>query len=187
MFRKTVSSLVIACALSGTAALAQGVPAMLAADRFTLDAKISAVDPSSRKVTVTTEDGRKLSSVVGPEVKNFAQLKMGDTIRLEYSQALVVALKKGAGLRSREEITDQAQAAAGAKPGVVAMRDVHFMADITKLDAASGTLTVKTAKGRVLDLKITQPGLLDGYKAGDQVEGEFAQVLSIIALNPASR
>lgn len=67
------------------------------------------------------------------------------------------------------------------------MRDVHFMADITKLDAAAGTLTVKTAKGRVLDLKIAQPGLLDGYKAGDQVEGEFAQVLSIVALNPASR
>lgn len=32
----------------------------------------------------------------------------------KYSQTLVVALKKGAGLRSREEITDQAQAAAGA-------------------------------------------------------------------------
>jgi hypothetical protein len=100
---------------------------------------------------------------------------------------LVVALKKGEGIRSREETTDQAKAAASAKPGMVAMRDVHFTANITKLDATAGTLTVKTAKGRVLDLRITQAGLLEDYKASDQVKGEFAQVLSIVPLNPASR
>lgn len=187
MFRTSLAALAVAFTLWGCAAVAQGAPAMLVADRFTLDAKVTAVDLSNRKVTVVLEDGRRVSSIVGPEVKNLAQLKTGDTIRLEYSEALVIALRKGDGIRSREERADVAKAGAGAKPGAVAVREVHFVADIAKLDAAAGTVTVKTAKGRVIDLKITQPGVLDGYKVGDQVEGEFAQVFAIVALGSAPR
>jgi putative cardiolipin synthase len=66
-------------------------------------------------------------------------------------------------------------------------REVNFVADIVTLDASTGALTVKGAKGRPLDLKVKDPSVLKGYQAGDQIEGTFTQVLSIKDVGPAPR
>jgi len=164
---------------------AQGAPAVLVADRYATQYEVLAVDQATRKVTLKAADGITTSIVAGPEVRNFAQIKAGDRIRVEYAQALTVSLKKGGGVREKEERSDAARAAAGEKPAGAVMREVHFVADIIKLDAKTGALTVKGAEGRTIDLKVKDPSILKGYKAGDQVEGTFLQVLAIGDVGPA--
>jgi Cu/Ag efflux protein CusF len=164
---------------------AQGAPAVLVADRYATQYEVLAVDQATRKVTLKAADGTTTSIVAGPEVRNFAQVKAGDRIRVEYAQALTVSLKKGGGVREREERSDAARAAAGEKPAGAVMREVHFVADIVKLDARTGALTVKGAQGRTIDLKVKDPSILKGYQAGDQVEGTFLQVLAIGDVGPA--
>src|SRR5438094_8748286 len=39
--------------------------------------------------------GRELTITAGPEVKNFAQMKVGDQVNAEYLEALTLELKKG--------------------------------------------------------------------------------------------
>ena len=48
----------------------------------TATATIQAIDQNTRSVTLRTESGDEDTFTVGPEVKRFNQLKVGDTIRL---------------------------------------------------------------------------------------------------------
>lgn len=190
--KKAVVAVLTAAAMTGaivaTQALAQrtqDVPAVLVADSFVSESQVVAVDAATRKVTLKAADGSTSTVTAGPEVKNFAQIKVGDRIRVKYSQALIVALKKGGGVRVREETTDTAGAAPGQKPAGAAMREVHFVSDIVSLDAKTGALTVKGAQGRTIDLKVKDPAVLKGYAVGDQVEGTFLEVLAIGDVGPA--
>jgi Cu/Ag efflux protein CusF len=168
-------------------AAGDGVPAMIAASQATVQAQVTAIDLAARKVTLKAADGRLVTVPAGPEIKNLDKVKVGDTVAAQYSQALTIALKKGGGMREKEVSTDSARAAAGQKPGVAAMREVHFVADITKLDAKTGAMTVKGAEGRMFDLTIKDTAALKGFQAGDQVEGTYLQVLAIGVVPPPAK
>jgi len=49
-------------------------------------AKVSAVDASARTVTLVGPDGTWSAIKVGPEVKNFPQIQVGDDVKLAVEQ-----------------------------------------------------------------------------------------------------
>jgi hypothetical protein len=171
-------------AFAQTPPAAKGAPAVLLTENYAVEAEVVLVDQATRTVTLKAEDGTVSAGVVGPEVKNLAQVKVGDKVRAQYSQALALNLKKGGGMRSKTESSDSSAAAPGQKPAAAVMREVHFVADITQLDAKTGAVTLKGPEGRTLDVKLKDPSVLEGYAAGDQVEGTFLQVLAIGAVGP---
>lgn len=180
-------SLAIA-ALSAGAAFAADTPAVVVADNYSAEATVTGVDYTVRTATLKTADGLVSTIPVGAEVKNFGQLKVGDKIQAKYSQALTVKLvKKGSGAAYRRDTTDTASRDAGQKPGAAAMRQVNFAADITRLNPVTGDVWVKGVSGRVLNLKVKDPGVLKGFEVGDQVEGTFLEVLAIGVPTPAVR
>jgi hypothetical protein len=174
-----------ACGAAEATKAADSAPAVLMADRYASEYEVVAVDQATRKVSLKAADGTTTTITAGPEVRNFAQVKKGDRVRVEYAQALTVRFKKGGGVRVKEETMDGARAAQGAKPAGAVMREVHFVADIVKLDATTGAITVKGADGRTLEAKVNDPKVLKGYAAGDQVEGTFLQALAISDIGPA--
>jgi Cu/Ag efflux protein CusF len=160
------------------------VPAMIAASQVSVQAQVTAIDLAARKVTLKAADGRTVTVPVGPDIKNLDKIKVGDTVAAQYAQALTIAMKKGGGLREKEVSTESARAAAGQKPAAGAMREVHFVADITQLDAKTGAISVKGAEGRTFDLTLKDPAALKGFQVGDQVEGTYLQVLAIGVVTP---
>ena len=59
-------------------------------------AKVIAVDPAQRTVTLQSTSGKTRTIEVGDQVRNFDQIKVGDTVHAKYTQALALELKKGA-------------------------------------------------------------------------------------------
>ena len=77
-------------------------------------ALVESIDAASRAVTLKRPDGTAVTITAGPEVKNFAQIKVGDSVVVSYVEALTLELKKGGtALRQR---TDRDFGVA-AKPG----------------------------------------------------------------------
>jgi hypothetical protein len=178
--KKIFTACLAITALSAGAAFAADSPAVVVADSYSAEATVTAVDYAARTATLKTEDGLVSTIPVGPEVKNFGQLKVGDKVQAKYSQALTVRLvKKGSGAAYRRDTVDAASREAGQKPGAAAMRQINFAADITKLDPVTGDLTVKGPQGRIVNLKVKDPSILKGYVVGDQMEGTFLEVLAI--------
>lgn len=181
-----VSALISGAALAADAAPAakpaKPVPAMIVGGAVKAEAEVMAVDQKSRKITLKGEDGTVQEIVAGKEMRNLPQVKVGDRVVAEYDQILTIKLKKGAGLRVTEEREGGARTALGEKPGAVSIKETHFVADIIAIDAKKGVVTIKGAKGRIFDLKVKDKKNLAGVVVGDQVEGIYDQILSLLVL-----
>lgn len=155
-----------------------GVPAVIVADQATLEWKVEAIDQATRKVTLKAADGTMSVLTAGPRIKNLAQVKVGDTLKVQYTEALRLHFTTGGALRQKEVVSDSATAASGAMPGAAAGREVHFVADITAVDPATGALTLRGPQ-RTLDVTVKNKAALKKVKVGDQVAGTFVQVAAI--------
>ena len=56
---------------------------------------IKAIDAKTRTVTILGDGGTEVEFVAGPEVKNFAQLAVGQRVNTEYMKGLTLELKPG--------------------------------------------------------------------------------------------
>ena len=55
-------------------------------------AVVTAIDKASRHVTIKKPDGEKSTVAVGPDVKAFDHLKVGDKIDIDYSESLALSM-----------------------------------------------------------------------------------------------
>ena len=194
---KLVAALLVSAGLVAGSALAADAPKIAPAEKMVpavilggavkAEAEVVAVDMKARKITLKGEEGSIQEVVVGKEMRNLPQVKVGDRVVAEYDQVLAMRLKKGAGLRVTEEREGGARAAQGEEPGAVMVKETHFIADVINVDAKKGVVTIKGAKGRIVDLKVKDKAVLKEIKVGDQVEGLYEQVLSLLVLLPAGK
>ncbi|WP_423197540.1 MULTISPECIES: hypothetical protein [unclassified Cupriavidus] len=175
--------------------LAHPVPAMAQADirtdvtrgqgtatatgRATVTATITAINAPRREVTLKTTTGRVVDMTIGEEARNFDQLRVGDIVTVEYTEALTLSLKKGAGAASAREREIAERAQPGAKPGGRMGREVTVVAQVVAVDKAAKTVTLKGPKGRVVDLMVEDPAQLNDIKPGDRVEAVYTEAVAV--------
>lgn len=147
-------------------------------------AEVVAIDSATRAVTLKRDDGNTLTVVAGPNVKNFAQVKVGDFVIAEYGRALAIALKKGPGLRSATESENGGSAKPGSKPAASGTRRMVIVADIIAIDDKKGFATLKGPKGNVVDVLVKDAKVLASVKIGDQVEMEYTEAVAV-SVKPA--
>lgn len=168
-----------ALAQTGETTMMKAPGAVGVANTMNLTATIVSVNAASREVTLKGPQGNEMTVVAGPEVKNFAQLKAGDKVDVQYLESLVVELKKGGGLpvaRTEEKAMDKAKA--GAKPGGVAGRQVTIVGDVIDLDAATQTIKVRGPK-QTVDLPIRDPDQFKRIAKGDQLQVTYTEGIAV--------
>ena len=149
-------------------------------------ATITAIDPKTRAVTLKGPQGNEVVITAGPEVKNFAQLKVGDQVNVEYVEALTLELKKGGGQAvSRTEEVVGGAAKPGERPAASGARQIRIIADVVNVDAPNQRVTLR-GPNRTVDLKVRDPQQLAMIAKGDQVEAVFTEAIAI-AVEPAAK
>jgi hypothetical protein len=186
--RSIVVTIVLAVAVgvlpAANAQTAQGVVAKgpgVAGVAKTVDitATITAIDAKTRAVTLKGPQGNEKTIVAGPEVKNFAKLKVGDQVTVQYLESLVLELKKGSdAVVSRTEKAGGARAPEGGAPGGVVGRQVKVVGEVTAVDAAAQTVTVRGPK-QTVDMKIADPEQFKRVAVGDKIEATYTQAAAI--------
>ena len=171
------STAVVAGTAPGKAGVAQTVK---------VTATITAIDAATRDVTLKGPEGNEVTVTAGPEVKNFAAMKVGDQVNVQYVEALTLELKKGGGLPvARTEKADAMAAKPGAAPAGAAGRQVSIVADVVAVDAASQVVTLRGPK-RTVRLTVTDPEQFKRVAKGDQVEATYTQAMAI-AVEPVAK
>jgi len=151
-----------------------------------ITASVEAIDPASRAVTLKGPQGKVVTVVAGPEVKNFAQLKVGDLVLVSYAQALTLELKKGGtALRQRTDSDFGARAKPGERPGGVIGMETTIVADVTAVDRKKQIVTLR-GPNRTVDLKLRDPEQTKLVKVGDQVEATFTEAAAL-SVEPAPK
>jgi hypothetical protein len=154
-------------------------PLAAAGETVKVSAKVIAVDQTDRLVGLLLPDGSEAVIVAGPDVRNLAQVKVGDIVNAEYQLAAVISLKKGPGVRGTTEATSSARAKAGEKPAGAIIKEGSITANVVAVDAAKGTVNVKGPEGRVIHGKVADKALLSDVKVGDQVEVDYKASMAI--------
>jgi hypothetical protein len=146
--------------------------------KVTLTATVVAIDAATRTATLKGAKGNVVDVVVPPEAKNFADIKVGDLVTVEYMRALSLQLKPAGGLRSSRRETAPAPAPAGAVAGGAAAKQVVIMANVTAVNAKEGYVTLRGPKGNSVDLSV-DASQLKLVKVGDQVEAVYTEAIAV--------
>jgi hypothetical protein len=142
-------------------------------------ATVEEVDAAKGHVTLKGPKGNVVPLTVGPEVRNLAQVKVGDQVRVRYAEALSLTLKKdGKELRSAKGASETTRAPAGAAPGGAVGEQVTVIADVTAVNTKTHQVTLK-GPNRTVDLYVDDPEQLKLIKVGDQIEAVYTQAVAV--------
>jgi hypothetical protein len=158
----------------------------VAAEKVKASVVVTAIDKATRTLSLKDSSGKTFDLTAGDEVKNFAQIKVGDEVVVEFVRALSLELKKGGKVRERRDSTDAVRAKPGEKPAGAVGRRVTGVADVIDVNEAAKTITVKGASGRIVELNVKNPEQFKVVKKGDQIEFDYIEAVAI-SVQPAPK
>lgn len=151
-----------------------------------ITAQVVAIDSSTRTVTLKGPKGNVVDVVAGDEVKNFAQIKVGDFVVVNFVQSLSLALQKtktGGGI---SEQSTAVTAKPGERPGAAAAHEVTAVAKVTAVDKKAKTITLKGPRGNSVTLDVQNPDHFKVVKVGDEVLVNYTEAVAI-SVEPAPK
>lgn len=159
--------------------------AMGVREKMTAVGIVQSVDLKNRLVSIKNEEGKIFTVHAGPEVQNLAQIGPGSVVKVEYHEALAMALDKvqSGGINVSEDTVSVGRTPAGALPGATIEDSVKMLGTILAIDTAKRTVLIQGAI-RHVSLKIPANMDLKDLKVGDQVVAHYVQELGV-AIGPA--
>ena len=146
-------------------------------------ATISAINHTTRVVTLKDSQGNIEDVLCGPEIARFSELKVGDTVTFSYHAAVVYQIVKPG------DTTGAAAGAAvvrgqGVRPSGAVTQQMKTTVTIDAIDATAPAVTVRTADGHKMTAQIEDKKNLVGLKVGDKVEITFTEALMVTVDSP---
>jgi len=144
---------------------------------------VVAIDAPQRRIELKHADGTITSYKCGPEIRNFAEMKVGDQVRATVVDEVAVSLRPASASQS---ITASAAAGApsGARPGVVNLDTLDYTARIAAIDPWRHSVTLQTADGRTKPIIVGEYINLADYSVGDEVSVRSTQALAVLVEKP---
>jgi hypothetical protein len=146
-------------------------------------ATVQSLNLSTRQVGLKTEDGQMLTIVAGPEVRNLAQIDLGDKVKAVYIRGIAARMAApGRAAAGTEVTTGMVRAAEGDKPAAMIGESVSTVVKIVSFDAPSNLVTFAAPDGLVHSVVVQEPEMQEfarGLKPGDEVEVTFTEALAI--------
>lgn len=154
-------------------------------DVVTVQALVESVDTTARTITLKMPDGAQRTVVLGPEVRNFDQIKAGDTVTARFVESLAVQVAKTNEAPSASEKQTVELAPKGEKPGMIAVDTAEMVASVQKIDYKKRLITLKGPEGNVRTFKVDKSAKkFKNIKKGDNVYIRFTQAVAISVDKP---
>ena len=157
-----------------------------AARSRTVVATVTEVDAAKGTVTLKAPNGHELPLKVGPEVRNLAQVAVGDKVTVKYLESLSLTLKKdGKELPGGTDTSVAGRAPAGEKPAGMVADQVEVTADVVGVDTKQKIVTLKGPQ-QTVEMRVQDPEQLKLIKVGDQIQAVYTQALAL-SVQPAKK
>jgi hypothetical protein len=145
-----------------------GKPYFEASDKVTANATVVKIDKATRYVWLRGEHGDTTKVKAGAEVKNFAQIAVGDMVEITYTEKLTITVEPAGAAESTSE-TMTAAAKPGEKPAGSVTERTQYKATITAIDKTAGTATLKGYDGDEFVVTPIHPENLSKVSVGELV------------------
>lgn len=142
-----------------------------------VNATVANVVPDTRTVVLTNDDtGETEFIVAGPEVINFDQIEVGDSVKAVYTLGIAARMALPGEVDTVTEL--DAAAAEGEKPGALAGTAVTLVLEFLSFDAEKSVAMVKTSDGVEEAIEVESDEgreFAAGLAAGDKVALTFVE------------
>lgn len=171
------------CSLGIATTLAQPAPVKIV-NTQTIAATVESIDLDGRMVELRADD-RSVTVQVPPEVRNLAQLKVGDKVVVQYYEALAAAFQKkgeGTAVGVIDTTTGTARAPAGKRPGAAVANKVTTTIVIEAMDRSAHSLTFTGPSGMTRTINVSDPRaqeFIGTLKQGDEVQLTYIEALAV--------
>ncbi|MEM1448923.1 MAG: hypothetical protein AAF957_05020 [Planctomycetota bacterium] len=152
-------------------------------NEVTASARVVALDPATRGITLEREDGTQLAMIAGPEVRNFDQIEVGSVVEASYVEKGSARLLDGDEEASEPSAGVAAgRAAEGEAPGAGFAMGVTMTVRVESVDQAEH-LVVFTDPDGILHVVRAEREVgqkfIRGLKQGDRVELTITEALAL--------
>ena len=151
------------------------------ANTVTETVTITAIDSTTRHITVRNAKGEEQTVSVGPAVQRFNELKVGQQVQARYYESLVFAVHPPKQAPKGTTGTVDIVTSSGT-PGVTAATQMVTTVTVTAVDAKAGSITVRTDDGRIVSRKADNPKNLEGVKVGQQIDITYTEAVVVEVL-----
>jgi len=179
-----MNRLIMSCllfGLLGLASCAQPTTAVVASTQ-SVNAVIETVDPQTREVLLTGQNGNRMVMTLGPQVQNFAQLRSGQRVTVTYNQALAASIAPAGPGAPPTAVMTGSTAAPGQLPGASVGGAVTVRVVVTSVNLSSNTVSFVGPRGIPREVAVKDPAmqaLLRSLSPGSQVDVTYAEALAV--------
>ena len=139
---------------------------------------VEAIDASTRAVTFKKLDDTVVTVVAGPDIKRFAEVKVGDKVTARYYENVVIRVKQP----GEPDVVSGAKATTGSEqvlPGGTKAKQVTITATITAIDLTTPSITFTGPKGWKYTSKVQDTEALAKVKVGDKVDIVWTEAMLV--------
>ncbi|MDQ0506472.1 hypothetical protein [Xanthobacter agilis] len=173
-----------AAVLSAVSAFAQPIVGDAEVGVSQVKVSVIAVDADTRQVVLKGPEGNIFTVKAGPAIKKFDEIKVGDTVTITETDAVIVDIAKpeagvGVGIQVSQAVATDPNSP---KPAGAVVDTIRLTAEIVRLDPDDATVTLKGPEGRLYLVQAKKPEhkeKVKGLKVGDLVQVTFNQSVAI--------
>ena len=139
---------------------------------------VEAIEASTRTVTLKKADGTTSQTYAGPDVKRFAEIKVGDKITARFYESVVLRLKEP----GEADVDSAARATTGSEqalPGGTKAKQRTITATITAIDPAMPSITFTGPNDWKYTSKVQDTAALAKVKVGDKVDIVWTEAMLV--------
>jgi len=159
---------------------ASGKPGVVVAEGASITATVEAIDYDKRTVDLKGPKGNVVTLKVGPEVKNFNQVKTGDRVTARYFESTAIMVRKPNEPPFAEQQSAVQVAPKGAKPGGVAVETSEMTALVDDINYKTRTVTLRGPQQKTVTLKVDKSvKRFNEVKKGDEIVVRRTEAMAI--------
>ena len=164
-----------------TAAAPQERPSRSESITMTAEATVTAINHETRQVTLQNAAGESFTFIASNEVRNLAQVEVGDLLVVEYMESInIQVLEPGEAELGEAAAAAAARAEPGEKPGGAAIAEAVLVVEIVGINKENETVILRDAEGITKTVKVRNPANLEKVVIGDRVMITYTESLAIV-------
>jgi len=176
--KRLAARMLAALALVSSAHMAMAQSKTVSSEMRTETATVEAIDASTRTLTLKKADGSYLTTVAGPDITRFDEVKLGDTVNVRYYENVVIRVKRP----GESDVVSSVKGTTGSEqvlPGGTKAKQVTITATITAIDAAAPSITFTGPNGWKYSSKVQDTEALAKVKVGDKVDIVWTEAMLV--------
>jgi hypothetical protein len=155
---------------------------------LTITATVQAIDTAKRELTLKDTDGEVLVIAVPEEVKRFSAVKVGDHLKVRYTESVVFEVHKADASAKVGTVADRSfERKAGDKPSGVITRTIEETVEVVSVDSKTPAITVRSAQGKSHSYRVQDPKNLQGVSAGDKITVTYSEAVAVDVTAPPAK